>query len=196
MANGQRRKVNVLEVKCLRSLIGVSRMDRVKNEEVSKRAGIEMELESRADQRVLRWCGTCHMASFVTSHSSATTAAIISQALLPESTSSPRPSSSWSLMQYFVPLLPSLMHSCKLSPYCQGVLILSSWLGASYVSVLQRACTWEYKRANSSQIEQYHFCSCTDNSSSSPVFTSPPPAALVLASLRRSCCSSVPGAAL
>ena len=33
----------------------VSRMDRVRNEEVRRRAGIERELASRADQRVLRW---------------------------------------------------------------------------------------------------------------------------------------------
>ena len=32
-------------------------MDRVRNEEVHRRAGIEMELVSRADQRVLRWFG-------------------------------------------------------------------------------------------------------------------------------------------
>ena len=32
-------------------------MDRVTNEEVHRRAGIEMELASRADQRVLRWFG-------------------------------------------------------------------------------------------------------------------------------------------
>ena len=38
---GVRRKVNVLEMKCLRSLVGVSRMDRVRNEEVRRRAGIE-----------------------------------------------------------------------------------------------------------------------------------------------------------
>ena len=30
-------------------------MNRVRNEEVRRRAGIEMELASRADQRVLRW---------------------------------------------------------------------------------------------------------------------------------------------
>ena len=30
-------------------------MDRVRNEEGRKKAGIEMELVSRADQRVLRW---------------------------------------------------------------------------------------------------------------------------------------------
>ena len=52
-----RRKVNVLEMNCLRSLVGVSRLDRVRNEEVRWRAGIERELASRADQRVLRWIG-------------------------------------------------------------------------------------------------------------------------------------------
>ena len=47
----------VLKMKCLRSFVGVSRMDRVRNEEVHRRAGIERELASRADQRVLRWFG-------------------------------------------------------------------------------------------------------------------------------------------
>ena len=32
-------------------------MDRVRNEEVRRRAGIESELASRADQRVFRWFG-------------------------------------------------------------------------------------------------------------------------------------------
>ena len=32
-------------------------MDRVRNEEVCRRARIERELASRADQRVLRWFG-------------------------------------------------------------------------------------------------------------------------------------------
>ena len=54
MRSAERRKVNILEMKCLRTLVGVSRMDRVRNEEVSRRAGIERELlASRADQRVL-----------------------------------------------------------------------------------------------------------------------------------------------
>ena len=34
MRSAERRKVNILEMKCLRSLVGVSRMDRVRNEEV------------------------------------------------------------------------------------------------------------------------------------------------------------------
>ena len=33
------------------------RIDRVRDEEVRRRAGIERELASRADQRVLRWFG-------------------------------------------------------------------------------------------------------------------------------------------
>ena len=57
MRSAERRKVNVLEMKCLRSLVGVSRMDRVRNGEVHRRAGIERELASRADQRVLRSFG-------------------------------------------------------------------------------------------------------------------------------------------
>ena len=50
MRIAERRKVNVLEMKCLRSFVGVSRMD-------SKRAGIVRGRASRADQRVFRWFG-------------------------------------------------------------------------------------------------------------------------------------------
>ena len=51
MRSAERRKVNAHEMKCLRSLVGVSRMDRVINEEVRRRAGIGRKLASRADQR-------------------------------------------------------------------------------------------------------------------------------------------------
>ena len=50
LRSSERRKVTVLEMKCLRSLVGVSRIDKVTYEEVRKRAGIESELASRADQ--------------------------------------------------------------------------------------------------------------------------------------------------
>ena len=46
MRSAERRKVNVLEMKCLRSLVRVSLMNRVRNEEVRMRAGIERELAS------------------------------------------------------------------------------------------------------------------------------------------------------
>ena len=39
MRSAERRKVNVLEMKCLRSLIGVPRLDRVRHE------GVRSELE-------------------------------------------------------------------------------------------------------------------------------------------------------
>ena len=38
MRSAERSIVNVLKMRCLRSLVGVSRMDRVKNEEVRRRA--------------------------------------------------------------------------------------------------------------------------------------------------------------
>ena len=57
MRSAERRKVNVLEMKCLRSLVIESQIDRVRNVNVCRRAGIERELVSRADQRVLSWFG-------------------------------------------------------------------------------------------------------------------------------------------
>ena len=44
MRIAERRRVNVLEMKYLRSLVGVSRMDRVRNEDAHRRAGIDREL--------------------------------------------------------------------------------------------------------------------------------------------------------
>ena len=43
MRTAERMKVNVLEMKLLRSLEGASRMDRFNTEEVRWRAGIERE---------------------------------------------------------------------------------------------------------------------------------------------------------
>ena len=57
MRSAERKKVNVPEMMCLRSLVGVSRMERVRSEEVRRRTGIERELASRADQRVFTWFG-------------------------------------------------------------------------------------------------------------------------------------------
>ena len=49
--------MTVLEMKFVKSMIGVLRMDRVTNKEVPISAGIEMVLASIVDQRVLRWFG-------------------------------------------------------------------------------------------------------------------------------------------
>ena len=43
MKIAERRKVNVVEMKCLRSLVGVALMNRVRNDEVHRRGGIERE---------------------------------------------------------------------------------------------------------------------------------------------------------
>ena len=43
MRNAGRRGANVFEMKCLRSFVRVSRMDGVRNEVVSRTAGIEIE---------------------------------------------------------------------------------------------------------------------------------------------------------
>ena len=67
----ERSKVNVIEMKCLRSLVAVSRMARVRSEEVHMRAGIERELASIGDPSALRWffhverMGEYHMAKNV-----------------------------------------------------------------------------------------------------------------------------------
>ena len=46
MRSAERRKVNVFEMKCLRSLEYRAFIGRVRNEEVCRRAGIEKELVS------------------------------------------------------------------------------------------------------------------------------------------------------
>ena len=51
--------MNVLEMKCFRSLVSVSRMDRVRNGEVRRRAGIETELASRADAESIEMVWVC-----------------------------------------------------------------------------------------------------------------------------------------
>ena len=53
----ERQKLNAFEMKCLRSMTGISRLDRVRNEVVSARTGVRRELAARVDMNVLRWFG-------------------------------------------------------------------------------------------------------------------------------------------
>ena len=53
----ERQKLNVFEMKCLRSMTGVSRLDRVRNEVVRARTGVRRELAARVDVNILRWFG-------------------------------------------------------------------------------------------------------------------------------------------
>ena len=52
----ERQKLNVFEMKCLRSMTGVSWLDRVRNEVVRARAGVRRELAARVDMNAL-WFG-------------------------------------------------------------------------------------------------------------------------------------------
>ena len=55
MKVNERQKLNMFEMKCLRSMTGVSRLDRVRNEVVRVRTGVRRELAARVDMNVLRW---------------------------------------------------------------------------------------------------------------------------------------------
>ena len=57
MRGAERGRVGVLEMRCLRGLVMVSRVGRVGSGGVRRRAGMEGELASGADRRVLRWFG-------------------------------------------------------------------------------------------------------------------------------------------
>ena len=53
----ERHCLNVFEMKCLRPTVEVTRWDRVRNEEIRRRAGIQETLTEKVDRRVLRWFG-------------------------------------------------------------------------------------------------------------------------------------------
>ena len=52
-----RRKLNVVEMKALRAISGVSIWDRVRNEEVRRRCGENVRIEDKAESGILRWFG-------------------------------------------------------------------------------------------------------------------------------------------
>ena len=49
--------LDVAEMKCLRNMCGVTRMDRVRNEVVRERVGVPEKLSERVDRKVLKWFG-------------------------------------------------------------------------------------------------------------------------------------------
>lgn len=54
---GERQKFNIFEMKCLRRMMGVTRMEREKNEVIRRRTGVKTELECRVDRNDLKWSG-------------------------------------------------------------------------------------------------------------------------------------------
>ena len=53
----ERKKLNIFEMRCLRSMIGVTRRDRVRNTVIRERTGVKVELSGRADKSVVRTHG-------------------------------------------------------------------------------------------------------------------------------------------
>ena len=52
-----KKKLNVFEMRCLRSMVGVSRIDRVRNQSVRNRSGVVEKLSNRVEKKVLGWFG-------------------------------------------------------------------------------------------------------------------------------------------
>ncbi len=50
MGAAERRRFNVMEMRCLRSMCGATRMDRVRNDEVRRKTEVVRELAKRAEQ--------------------------------------------------------------------------------------------------------------------------------------------------
>ena len=53
----ERRLLNVFEMKCPRPKVGVTRWDKIRNEEIRRRAGIKETFTEKVDKTVLRWFG-------------------------------------------------------------------------------------------------------------------------------------------
>ena len=57
MKASKRQKMNAFEMKFLRSMAGVSRLDRLRNGELRERSRVRKELVARVDVNVLMWYG-------------------------------------------------------------------------------------------------------------------------------------------
>ena len=57
MMEGERRKHAAVETKCVRSMCVAVRMDRVINEEMRHRAGVEETMSNRVDRKILNELG-------------------------------------------------------------------------------------------------------------------------------------------
>ena len=57
LENKVKNKINVAEMSCLRSMCGVTRRVRVKNEEIRRRCGLQRNLSEKGEAAVLRRFG-------------------------------------------------------------------------------------------------------------------------------------------
>ena len=57
MTVAEKKRLNVMEMKCLKSMCGIMHMDRVKNKELQKRTGVTSWLVKQSRQSMMRWFG-------------------------------------------------------------------------------------------------------------------------------------------
>ena len=57
LREAERKRLDVMEMKCLRSMCGVTRLDRLENVEVRRRVGVDRTMRVKAEERVLSWFG-------------------------------------------------------------------------------------------------------------------------------------------
>ena len=53
----ERQRLNVFDMRCLRRVLGVSVMDRVRNVDIRRLCGSKVSLSDRADRNILKWFG-------------------------------------------------------------------------------------------------------------------------------------------
>ena len=53
----EQKRLNVMEIKCLRGICGVTRMDKISNEEIRRRSSVQNKLSGKVENCVLRWFG-------------------------------------------------------------------------------------------------------------------------------------------
>ena len=51
----EHKRLNVMEIKCLRGICGATRMDKISNEEIRRRVRVQNKLSGRVENCVLRW---------------------------------------------------------------------------------------------------------------------------------------------
>ena len=57
LKEGEKKRLNVFEMKCLRKMCGVTVMDRIRNVVIRQEVGMVRDLAGRAENCALRWFG-------------------------------------------------------------------------------------------------------------------------------------------
>ena len=57
LKESENKRLDVMEMRFLRSMCGLTRLDRIRNEEIIRRMGVQNKLSGRVENFVLRWFG-------------------------------------------------------------------------------------------------------------------------------------------